>query len=135
MTQMSNHIEASPIRVLLVEDSLLQLHVIKTILDSEPGIHVVGTAVNGAEALKLLPDLHPDVICTDYHMPVMDGLEFIEHAVKIYPCPILVLSISVQANQTENIFKMLSAGAIDIMPKPALKNYKPSAINCLKPLV
>jgi len=115
---MLNNGDATPIRVLLVEDSLLQLHVIKALLDADPHIEVVGTAPNGLEALKLLPDLKPDVICTDYHMPVMDGLEFIEHAVNIYPCPILVLSISVQPNQVDNIFRMLSAGAIDVMPKP-----------------
>ena len=115
---MPNNGEVTPIRVLLVEDSLLQLYVIKALLNSDPHIEVVGTAVNGLEALKLLPDIRPDVICTDYHMPIMDGLEFIEHAVKVYPCPILVLSISVQPNQVDNIFKMLSAGAIDVMPKP-----------------
>jgi len=117
---MENHNAFSnqPIRVLLVEDSLLQLHIIKSFLASAPDVKVVGTAVNGLEALKILPELKPDVVCTDYHMPVMDGLEFIEKAVEVYPCPILVLSISVQPNQLDNIFKMLSAGAIDVMSKP-----------------
>ena len=116
--QILNNGEIVPIRVMLVEDSALQLHIIKSILDSDPCIEVIGTAVNGAEALKLLPHLKPDVICTDYHMPVMDGLEFIEKALKLYPCPILVLSISVQPDQVDNIFKLLSAGAIDVMAKP-----------------
>jgi two-component system, chemotaxis family, protein-glutamate methylesterase/glutaminase len=115
---MSNNDEATPIRVLLVEDSLLQLHIIKSVLDANPHTEVVGTALNGVEALKLLLSLKPDVICTDYHMPVMDGLEFIREAIKIYPCPILVLSISVQPDQVDNIFKLLSAGAIDVMAKP-----------------
>ena len=115
---MQNNGEANPIRVFLVEDSPLQLHIIKSVLDADPFIEVIGTAVNGAEALTMLPGLKPDVICTDYHMPVMDGLEFIQKAVKVYPCPILVLSISVQPDQVDNIFKLLSAGAIDVMPKP-----------------
>ena len=115
---MPNNGETNPIRVLVVEDSALQLHIIKSILDADPHIKVVGTAVDGAEALKILPTLKPDVICTDYHMPVMDGLEFIKQAVQIFPCPILVLSISVQPDQVDNIFKLLSAGAIDVMPKP-----------------
>ena len=115
---MSNNDVDKPIRVLLVEDSALQLHIIKSILSADPDIEVIGTAGNGVEALKILPDLKPDVICTDYHMPIMDGLEFIEKAVIIYPCPILVLSISVQPDQVDNIFKLLSAGAIDVMPKP-----------------
>lgn len=115
---MQDNSELTPIRVLLVEDSLLQLHIIKSILDADPHIEVVGTANNGAEALDVLPRLKPDVICTDYHMPVMDGLEFVKKAVKVFPCPILVLSISVQPDQVDNIFKLLSAGAVDVMPKP-----------------
>lgn len=96
----------------------MQLHIIKSVLNADEGIDVVGTAINGAEALTMLNALKPDVICTDYHMPVMDGLEFIERALEIYPCPILVLSISVQPHQLDNIFKLLSAGAIDVMAKP-----------------
>ena len=115
---MPNNGELTPIRVLLVEDSALQLHIIKSVLDADDHIEVIGTAENGAEALKLLLILKPDVICTDYHMPIMDGLEFIKKAVEIYPCPILVLSISVQPDQVDNIFKLLSAGALDVMPKP-----------------
>lgn len=115
---MSNNDQSPPIRVMLVEDSALQLHIIKSVLDADPHIEVVGTAANGAEALLLLPKLKPDVVCTDYHMPVMDGLEFIQKAVKIFPCPILVLSISVQPDQVDNIFKLLSAGALDVMSKP-----------------
>lgn len=120
MSAIPNNHEVLPIRVLLVEDSLLQLRIIRSVLDADPHTEVVGTAVNGAEALKVLALLKPDVICTDYHMPVMDGLEFIEKAIKLYPCPILVLSISVQPDQVENIFKLLSAGAIDVMAKPKM---------------
>ena len=107
-----------PIRVLLVEDSPVQLHVIKKTLSFYSDIEVVGTAFNGQEALDVVLELKPDVICTDFHMPIMDGLEFIKQVIEIFPCPILVLSISVMPNQMDNIFKMLSAGAIDVLSKP-----------------
>ena len=108
----------SIIRVLLVDDSLITLAILKRILASAAGIQVVGTATNGKEALELIPLLHPDVICTDLHMPVMDGLEFTRAVMERFPCPILVLSVSVQKEQTTNIFQLLEAGAIEVMAKP-----------------
>jgi two-component system chemotaxis response regulator CheB len=108
----------SKIKVLLVDDSVLTLVILKRILSSAPDIEVVGTAVNGKEALDIIPQLQPDVICTDLHMPVMDGFEFTKAVMARFPRPILVLSVSVQVDQTYNIFQLLDAGAIDVMAKP-----------------
>ena len=108
----------SPIKVLLVDDSLVALAIIKRILETSPEIQVVGTATNGQEALNMIPVLQPDVICTDLHMPVMDGLELTRAVVRKFPRPILVLSVSVQKEQAANIFQLLDAGAIDVMAKP-----------------
>ena len=111
-------IRNGPIRVLLVDDSIITLAILKRILADAPEIQVVGTAINGREALDMIPSLQPDVICTDLHMPVMDGLEFTRAVMDRFPRPILVLSISVQKEQTTNIFQLLEAGAIDVMAKP-----------------
>jgi two-component system chemotaxis response regulator CheB len=108
----------SNIKVLLVDDSLITLVILKRILASTPDILVVGTATNGKEALALIPSLQPDVICTDLHMPVMDGLEFTRAVMERFPRPILVLSVSLQKEQTANIFPLLEAGAIEVMAKP-----------------
>ncbi|HCI13113.1 MAG TPA: chemotaxis response regulator protein-glutamate methylesterase [Gallionellaceae bacterium] len=108
----------SPIRVLLVDDSLLTLAILKRMLSAAPEIQVVGTATNGQEALDIIPALQPDVICTDLHMPVMDGLELTKAVMEKFPRPILVLSVSVQKGQASTIFKLLEAGAIDVMAKP-----------------
>ena len=119
-----------PIRVLLVDDSLITLAILKRLLASAPEIQVVGTAINGKEALGMIPSLQPDVICTDLHMPVMDGLEFTRAVMERFPRPILVLSMSVQKEQTTNIFQLLEAGAIDVMAKPrgtAVAGYEPDA--------
>lgn len=107
-----------PIRVLLVEDSPVALVILKRILATSPDIEVVGTASHGREALELIPKLQPQVICTDYHMPQMNGLEFTEEVMMRFPRPILVISASVQAEDTQTIFKMLNAGAVDVFPKP-----------------
>ncbi|MFH1869557.1 MAG: chemotaxis-specific protein-glutamate methyltransferase CheB [Pseudomonadota bacterium] len=105
------------IRVLLVDDSPIALHILQRLLARSAGIQVVGTAANGGEAFDLLPALNPDVICTDLHMPVMDGLEFTRAVMNKYPRPILVLSISVEPGSS-NVFRLLEAGAVDFYPKP-----------------
>jgi two-component system chemotaxis response regulator CheB len=108
----------SPIKLLLVEDSPVATIVLKRIFDAAPEIKVVGTARNGLEALELIPQLQPDVICTDFHMAQMNGLEFTQEVMKKYPRPILVISASVQAEDTQNVFQLLKAGALDVFPKP-----------------
>lgn len=105
------------IRVLLVDDSPLVLHVLQRLLARSPEIQVVGTAANGKEALDLLPVVNPDVICTDLHMPIMNGLEFTREVMTRYPRPILVVSVSVEAG-SPNVFRLLEAGAVDVFSKP-----------------
>ena len=107
----------SPIRVLLVDDSPIALHILQRLLSHSPDIQVAGTAANGGEALDLLPALNPDVICTDLHMPVMDGLELTRAVMSKQPRPILVVSVSVEAGSL-NVFRLLEAGAVDVYPKP-----------------
>lgn len=107
-----------PIKVLLVEDSSIALAILQRMLLTSPDIIVVGTASNGIDALDLIPKLNPDVICTDYHMPKMNGLELIIEVMKRFPRPILVVSVSVHSDDSENIFHLLSAGALDVFPKP-----------------
>jgi two-component system, chemotaxis family, protein-glutamate methylesterase/glutaminase len=107
-----------PIRVLLVEDSQIALTILKRILSSSPDIEVVGEAKSGLEALAMIPEVQPDVICTDLHMPRMDGLTFTSEVMALYPRPILVISASVQDEDTHQVFQLLEAGAVDIFPKP-----------------
>jgi two-component system chemotaxis response regulator CheB len=115
---MSAPVNTPEIRVLLVDDSALAIELIRRMLAGAPGIVVVGAAGDGAQALQLIPTLHPDVVCTDLHMPVMDGYQLTREIMARHPLPILVLSVSVQAEQEHNIFQALQAGALDILAKP-----------------
>lgn len=107
------------VRVMLVEDSATELYLLRKLFELAPDLEIVGEARNGIEALALLPAARPDIVCTDYHMPRMDGLEFLLRAKAITDCPIMVLSVAVQAHQKDNIFKLLSAGAVAVVAKPA----------------
>ncbi|HUX26451.1 MAG TPA: chemotaxis-specific protein-glutamate methyltransferase CheB, partial [Burkholderiales bacterium] len=118
MNQTSANGKVPNIRVLVVDDSPVSIEIIRRLLATAPEIEVVGTASNGVEALELIPRVRPDVICTDLHMPKMDGLELTRVVMTQNPLPILVLSVSVRAEQEHNIFQMLEAGALDILAKP-----------------
>lgn len=108
----------SKIRVLLVEDSDIAINIYEKILNSSRYVEVVGKAANGKEGLNLVFKLQPDVICTDLQMPTMDGMEFTRQVMAHYPTPILVLSNIVQKTDSDNIYKAMKAGAVDVMAKP-----------------
>lgn len=106
------------IKVLLVEDSIVAMNIYEKMLNSSKHIEVIGKARNGKEGLDLVPELKPDVICTDLQMPQMDGLEFTKQVMAKYPIPILVLSNAVQKSDVDNIYEVMKAGAVDVMAKP-----------------
>ncbi len=108
----------SRIRVMLVDDSPLALELIGRALAVAPDIEVVGTASNGLDALNKIPVLAPQVVCTDFHMPRMDGLQLTKEIMQRHPLPVLVMSGSLQPDQQDNIFAMLEAGALDVLAKP-----------------
>jgi DNA-binding NarL/FixJ family response regulator len=63
------------IRLLIADDEPLFVEMIQAMLSAEPGIHVVATARDGREAVKLATELQPDVIVMDISMPGMDGID------------------------------------------------------------
>jgi len=105
------------IKVLLVDDSPIALLLLKRILATVPDIEVVGTAQDGLEGLRLVEQLDPDVVCTDLHMPVINGLELTRAVMARFPRPVLVVSVSV-ADHSMTAFTLLEAGALDIVAKP-----------------
>jgi two-component system chemotaxis response regulator CheB len=107
-----------PIRVLLVDDSPLALVILQRMLSTSPEIEVVGVATHGRQALELVDNLKPAVICTDYHMPDMNGLELTQEIMAHFPCPILVISSAVGESDSDRVFNLLQAGAVDVFPKP-----------------
>jgi DNA-binding NarL/FixJ family response regulator len=67
--------ETQPITVLLVDDQPLLRMGFRLILEGEDDLRIVGEASDGAEALRLVRELDPDVVLMDVRMPVLDGIE------------------------------------------------------------
>jgi two-component system chemotaxis response regulator CheB len=105
------------IKVLLVDDSPVAITILKRMLSKSPEIEVIGTAGNGREALTLISQVRPDVICTDLHMPVMDGLAFTKEVMANQPLPILLTSVSASEGSL-SAFEVIEAGAVDVFQKP-----------------
>src|SRR4028118_1450981 len=105
-------------KVVLVEGSPVALEILQRLLNSSPEVDVVGTARNGVEALEVITRTKPDVICTDFMMESMDGLELTKRVMAEDPRPILVISNFVQKTDVDNVFRLLQAGVSDVFPKP-----------------
>ena len=110
---------AGKLRVLVVDDSPVARSVIRSILEGDPGIEVVGLARNGWEAVQMTARLRPDVITMDVRMPEMDGYEATCQIMAYHPTPILIVTASLSRQDVDFTFRMLEAGALDILEKPA----------------
>ncbi|MCF3125517.1 response regulator transcription factor [Streptomyces arenae] len=97
------------IRVLLADDEEMIRHGVRMILQHADGIEVVGEAVNGAEAVTLAAELHPDVALVDIRMPVLDGLAAIGPLTELDPRPQVVMLTTF--GDEENVTRALRAGA------------------------
>ena len=111
------------IRVLVVDDQALVRGGFRTILDSEPGIEVVGEASDGASAIDAVDELHPDVVCMDVQMPGMDGLTATRRIAAEHGERPAVLVLTT-FNREDYLFQALEAGASGFL----LKNSSPEQL-------
>lgn len=106
------------IRVLIVEDSKTSQVLLSRIINNDPGLTVIGCASDGVEALEFLKRETPDVITLDVHMPRMNGAEFTKRVMATNPVPIVIVSVSWQADDVNLAFQCLEAGALGALEKP-----------------
>jgi len=71
--------DPSHIRVLLVDDQTLVRQGIRSLLELTDNIRVVAEAADGRQAVEMIPEVDPDVVLMDMRMPVMSGLEALQH--------------------------------------------------------
>ena len=107
-----------PIKVLIVDDTILYRKVIGDILKSEDGIEVVGTANNGKIAISRIASLQPDLLTLDIEMPICNGLEVLEYLRQNHPHIGAIMLSSLTRKGGDMTMKALELGAFDFMPKP-----------------
>jgi two-component system chemotaxis response regulator CheB len=107
-----------PIAVLVVDDSTVVRRVVSGVLEAEPGIRVVGTAASGADALRQIPRLAPDILTLDLEMPGMDGLETLRHLRRLHPRLPVVMFSALTERAAATTLEALSLGARDYVTKP-----------------
>lgn len=106
-----------PIRVLIVEDSLVFRELLVQTLNRDPAIQVVATAKDPYEARDAIIAHKPDVMTLDVELPRMNGIEFLRKLMPQYPLPVVVIS-----SLSDKVFDALNAGAVDFVAKPAISN-------------
>lgn len=93
---------------------------IRTMLEKDPGIKVVGAARDGQEGLELVRRYDPDVVTLDIEMPRMDGLTALRRIMMESPRPVLMVS-SLTTEGAEATLKAMELGAVDFIPKQLSK--------------
>jgi two-component system chemotaxis response regulator CheB len=112
-----SHVLAQKIRVLVVDDSALMRKLIPQILQRDPAIEVIGTAMDGAIGLKKIAELRPNVVTLDLNMPRMDGIEMLRQITGKHHVPVIVVSAQTERGASITL-KALSLGAFDFVTKP-----------------
>ncbi len=103
-----------PIRVLVVDDSLMFRKLLVQGLNSDPNIEVVADVEDVYAARDAILKFKPDVMTLDVEMPRMNGIEFLKRLMPQYPLPVVMISAL-----NNKVFDALEAGAVDFVNKPA----------------
>ncbi len=108
-----------PVKVLVVDDSVLYRRVLTDALRSLPEVEVVGSAANGANAVAKVRELHPDLVTLDIEMPGMNGIEVMS-ALRQAGLEVKVLIVSsVTVSGGQLTLQALRLGAFDFITKPS----------------
>jgi len=122
----SGPVAPTPIRVVLVDDQALIRAGFRLILETEPGIEVVGEAADGAQALEVVRWRRPDIVLMDVQMPGMDGLEATRRLLAgtdaLEPVPRVIILTTFELD--EYVYEALRAGASGFL----LKNAPPEEL-------
>ena len=119
----------NPIRIVIAEDHLIARVGVKTILNTQPDMTVIGEAANGMQALELYRKLQPDVTLMDVRMPVLSGVDAIIAIRAEFP-DASIIALSTYGGD-EDIRRALQAGARAYLTKDVLHDELIRAIHAV----
>ncbi len=108
------------IKVLIVNDSIAVQQILKRIISSDSELEIVGIANDGLEAIRLAKTQSPDVILMDIRMPNCGGVEATRQIMAKNPCPILIVTATIQAHMP-HIYECLNLGAMEAIKTPTME--------------
>lgn len=106
---------AVQVRALVIDDSAYNRVTLTRMLETDPRIRVIATAVNGEDGIKQVMKHRPDVVTLDLEMPTMDGFAFLRWLMVNLPTPVITVS---SKSSDRSVFKALELGAMDFIAKP-----------------
>src|SRR5690348_5325120 len=117
-TANSGNTEADKITIMIVDDHAIVRQGLRTYLDLQPDMQVVGEASDGRQAIQLVRDLLPDIVLMDLVMPQMDGVEATRAVTSASPSTRVIVLTSF--SEDEQVFASIKAGAQGYLMKDVL---------------
>jgi two-component system, chemotaxis family, protein-glutamate methylesterase/glutaminase len=111
-------IRQEPIRVMVVDDSVVIRGMISRWIDAEPDMKVAASLRTGLDAVNQLERINPDIAVLDIEMPDLDGISALPRLLAKKRDLIIIMASTLTRRNAEISFKALSLGASDYIPKP-----------------
>ena len=108
-------------RIALVNDMMMAVEAMRRVILAGSDHQIAWIARDGAEAVKFCAEDRPDLILMDLIMPRIDGVEATRRIMAATPCPIVVVTASVEDNSSK-VFEAMGAGALDAVNTPILNS-------------
>jgi len=103
---------AQGVRILIADDHPIFRDGLRRLLEAEPGLHVIGEASNGSEAVQLGRQLKPDVLLLDLAMPGHPGFEALRELGSSSPIRIILLTAAVEKNEIVEALQLGARGVV-----------------------
>jgi two-component system chemotaxis response regulator CheB len=117
---------ASPLKVLIVDDSETIRNLLTRIIAQDPALECVAAVGLPSQVEAAIQKFKPDVLTLDIHMPEMNGVELLKKLMKTHRIPTVMIS-SLSMEEGTFVLDALEAGAVDYIQKPSMKEMATAA--------